>query len=148
MKKSVIKGESKMSQNVVRQALVSSFAFWDLLFRSWQHVRAAEDQQSDEKPHRGHRGHRQVNLPTQTKTDRQKKTNAYTQTKTNNKWKTLHNGDPAIWTFSRHHCAARTKEAEYKLVSSRNMFVCIIQKDDCNKQQIKDSQANSHKISQ
>ena len=59
MKKSVIKGEPKMSQNVVRPALVSSFAF----FRSWQHVRAAEDQQSDEKPHRGHRGHRQVNLP-------------------------------------------------------------------------------------
>ena len=68
MKKSVIKGEPKMSQNVVRQALLSSFAFWDLLFRSWQHVRAAEDQQSDEKPHRGHRRHRQVNLPAQTKT--------------------------------------------------------------------------------
>ena len=73
MKKSVIKGEPEMSQNVVRQALPSSFAFWDLLFRSWQHVRAAEDQQSDEKPHRGHRRHRQVNLPAQTKTEYTKK---------------------------------------------------------------------------
>ena len=48
----------------------------------------------------------------QTKTDRQKRTNANTQTKINNKWKTVHNGDTAIWTFSRHHCAARTEEAE------------------------------------
>ena len=45
-------------------------------------MRAAEDQQSDEKPHRGHRRHRQVNLPALTKTGYTEKDKANTQTKT------------------------------------------------------------------